>query len=103
MINFLIGMTIAVIIFCLLMVLLSRKGVEEKNISNRMAYFSGVEASLRHTKESDNQRRHNVTFKGKLYETIRTLGAKLGKIKRTVVWIARCSRQVGPFLVLSFR
>lgn len=82
MINFLIGMTIAVIIFCLLMVLLSRKGVEEKNISNRMAYFSGVEASLRHTKESDNQRRHNVTFKEKLYETIRTLGAKLGKIKK---------------------
>lgn len=41
MINFLIGMTIAVIIFCLLMVLLSRKGAEEKNISNRMAYFSG--------------------------------------------------------------
>lgn len=60
MINFLIGMTIAVIIFCLLMVLLSRKGVEEKNISNRMAYFSGVEASLRHTKESDNQRRQKA-------------------------------------------
>ena len=86
MINFLIGMTIAVIIFCLLMVLLSRKGAEEKNISNRMAYFSGVEASLRHTKESDKQRRHNVTFK-----------------KRTTVWIARCSRLAGPFSALSFR
>lgn len=103
MINFLIGMTIAVIIFCLLMVLLSRKGVEEKNISNRMAYFSGVEASLRHTKESDNQRRHNVTFKEKLYETIRTLGAKLGKIKKNSS-LDRKMQQVGwPFLGSEFQ
>lgn len=103
MINFLIGMTIAVIIFCLLMVLLSRKGVEEKNISNRMAYFSGVEASLRHTKESDNQRRHNVTFKEKLYETIRTLGAKLGKIKKNSSLDRKMQQAGWPFLGSEFQ
>ncbi len=103
MINFLIGMTIAVIIFCLLMVLLSRKGVEEKNISNRMAYFSGVEASLRHTKESDNQRRHNVTFKEKLYETIRTLGAKLGRIKKYSNLDRKMQQSGWPFLGSEFQ
>ncbi len=103
MINFLIGITIAVIIFCLLMVLLSRKGVEEKNISNRMAYFSGVEASLRHTKESDNQRRHNVTFKEKLYETIRTLGAKLGKIKKNSSLDRKMQQAGWPFLGSEFQ
>ena len=103
MINFLIGMTIAVIIFCLLMVLLSRKGAEEKNISNRMAYFSGVEASLRHTKESDKQRRHNVTFKEKLYETIRTLGAKLGKIKKNNSLDRKMQQAGWPFLGSEFQ
>ena len=96
-------MTIAVIIFCLLMVLLSRKGAEEKNISNRMAYFSGVEASLRHTKESDKQRRHNVTFKEKLYETIRTLGAKLGKIKKNNSLDRKMQQAGWPFLGSEFQ
>ena len=103
MINFFIGITIAFIAFCLLMVLLSRKGVEEKNISNRMAYFSGVEASLRHTKESDNQRRHNVTFKEKLYETIRTLGAKLGKIKKNSSLDRKMQQAGWPFLGSEFQ
>ena len=103
MINFLIGITIAFIAFCLLMVLLSRKGAEEKNISNRMAYFSGVEASLRHTKESDNQHRHNVTFKEKLYETIRTLGAKLGKIKKNSSLDRKMQQAGWPFLGSEFQ
>lgn len=83
MINLLIGMLAALIFFCLLMVLLNRKNDEESNINNRMAYFSGVEASLRHTRAGDSQRRSNKTLKERLYYTVKSLGARLAKIKKS--------------------
>lgn len=83
MINLLIGMLVALIFFCLLMVLLNRKNDEESNINNRMAYFSGVEASLRHTRASDSRRHNDKTLKEKLYYAVKSLGARLAKIKKS--------------------
>ena len=83
MISLLIGMLAALIFFCLLMVVLNRKNLEENNINNRMAYFSGVEASLRHTRAGDSRRRSNKTLKERLYYAVKSLGARLEKIKKS--------------------
>ena len=83
MISLLIGVLAALIFFCLLMVLLNRKNDEESNINNRMAYFSGVEASLRHTRAGDSQRRSNKTLRERLYYAVKSLGARLEKIKKS--------------------
>ena len=83
MIRLLIGLAASILMFCLLMLLLSRKNNEEKNINNRMAYFSGVEASLRHTQQSDRQRHLHRSFKDRLYIAVKALGARLEKIKKS--------------------
>lgn len=83
MINLLIGLMAALVFFCLLMVFLHRKNDEENNINNRMAYFSGVEASLRHTRAIDSRRHNDKTLKEKLYYAVKSLGARLAKIKKS--------------------
>lgn len=83
MINLLIGLMAALVFFCILMVFLHRKNDEENNINNRMAYFSGVEASLRHTRASDSRRYKDKTLKEKLYYAVKALGARLAKIKKS--------------------
>ena len=103
MINLLIGMLAALIFFCLLMVLLHRKNDEESNINNRMAYFSGVEASLRHTRAGDSQRRSNKTLKERLYYAVKSLGARLAKIQKSTNLDRKMQQAGWPLLGSEFQ
>ena len=104
MINLLIGLMAALIFFCLLMVLLNKKNDEENNINNRMAYFSGVEASLRHTRASDSRRYKDKTLKEKLYyAVIKSLGARLEKIQKSTNLDRKMQQAGWPLLGSEFQ
>lgn len=103
MINLLIGVLAALIFFCLLMVLLNKKNDEENNINNRMAYFSGVEASLRHTRASDSRRYKDKTIKEKLYYAVKALGGRLEKIQKSTNLDRKMQQAGWPLLGSEFQ
>lgn len=103
MINLLIGLMAALIFFCLLMVLLNKKNDEENNINNRMAYFSGVEASLRHTRASDSRRYKDKNLKEKLYYAVKSLGARLEKIQKSTNLDRKMQQAGWPLLGSEFQ
>ena len=82
MIKLLIGFGVTLLVFCLMMIAISKKGVEEKKINDRMAYFSGVEVSLRNIRARESRKDNNINLTSKLYEAVKALGARLEKFKK---------------------
>ena len=103
MVNLLIGLLVALIFFCLLMLILRRKNLEEKNINNRMAYFAGVEASLRYARASGSQRHAQKNLRGRLYTAVKSLGARLGKIKKSSNFDRKMQQAGWPLLGSEFQ
>ena len=103
MINLLIGIMAAIVIFCFLMALLSTRNNEEKNINNRMAYFSGMEASLRHTRQNTAQRYKQKDFRERILTAVRILGTRLDKIKKSASLDRKMQQAGWPLLGAEFQ
>lgn len=84
MINILIAVLMALLGFSLSMFILSRKGNEKKNIQNRMAYFAGVDISLRHTRQgSQAKQKRLVPVSEKLRIWLKKIAERLDKLQKS--------------------
>ena len=103
MINLLIGLTVTLLAFCLMMIAISKKGAEEKHLNDRMAYFSGVEASLRNIRSRNIQQDDSDNLTNQLHKTVKALGARLEKFIKYSSFDRKMQQAGWPLLGSEFQ
>ena len=103
MLNIIIALVAVVWLFSIAMVLLSRRRTENDNINNRMAFFAGVDVSLRHTRQSSTKHYAGGTLRQRLLQAVQSLGAKFAKFKKSNSFDQKMQQAGWPFLGSEFQ
>ena len=103
MLNIIIALVAVVWLFSIAMVLLSRRRTENDNINNRMAFFAGVDVSLRHTRQSSTRHYAGGTLRQRLLQAVQSLGAKFAKFKKSNSFDQKMQQAGWPFLGSEFQ
>lgn len=81
MLNIMISLLAALWCFSILMAILSRRSREKDTLNNRMAYFAGVDVSLRHIGQSYSHA-GGGNLQQRLYDILHRIAAKFARIKK---------------------
>ena len=103
MLNLIIALVAMLWLFSIAMVLLSHRRTEDDKLNNRMAFFAGVDVSLRHTSQSTIKHYAGGTLRQRLLRAVQSLGAKFAKFKKSNSFDQKMQQAGWPFLGSEFQ
>ncbi len=101
--NLIIALVAVLWLFSIAMVLLSRRRTEDDKLNNRMAFFAGVDVSLRHTQQSSGRYHNGGTLRQRLLQAIKSLGARIARFKKSNSFDQKMQQAGWPFLGSEFQ
>ena len=102
MMNIMISLLAALWCFSIFMAILSRHTREKDTLDNRMAYFAGVDVSLRHTRQS-HRRSGGSNLQQRLYDVLQRIAVKIARIKKYNSLDLKMQQAGLPFLGSEFQ
>lgn len=104
MVNIITAALIAIGCFCFLQFFIDKSGREKKNMQNRMAYFAGMEASLRNARRKNDRRVNKIRpLEERIRLFIKLSGEKLAKLQKNNSLEMKMQQAAWPFLASEFQ